>query len=67
MELIIGIAIGLICGILLARKKPIGNLRVDHSDDQPYLFLELDKDVGYIMRKKSVSLRVRVEDFLPHE
>lgn len=67
MELIIGIAIGLICGILLTRKKPIGNLRVDHSDDQPYLFLELDKDVGYIMRKKSVSLRVRVEDFLPHE
>lgn len=67
MELIIGIAIGLICGILLTRKKPIGNLRIDRSDDQPYLFLELDKDVGYIMRKESVSLRVRVEDFLPHE
>lgn len=67
MELIIGIVIGLLCGVFLARKKPIGNLRVDRSDGQPYLFLELDTDVGQIMRKKSVSLRVKVEDFLPHE
>lgn len=67
MELIIGIVIGLLCGVFMARKKPIGNLRVDHSDGQPYLFLELDTDVGQIMRKKSVSLRVKVEDFLPHE
>ena len=69
MELAIGIVIGILIGAILFRRRPVGNLRVDYSDPTsgPYLFLELGTDVGTVMRKKYVTFRVRVEDFLPHE
>lgn len=69
MELTIGIVIGVLIGAVLFRRRPVGNLRVDHSDptSSPYLFLELATDVETFMRKKYVTLKVRVEDFLPHE
>lgn len=69
MELAIGIVIGILIGAILFRRRPVGNLRVDHSDptSAPYLFLELGTDVGTVIRKKNVTFKVRVEDFLPHE
>lgn len=69
MELAIGILIGVLLGIVLFRRRPLGNLRVDRSDPscEPLLFLELNTDVRTIMRKKRVVFKVRVEDFLPHE
>lgn len=69
MELAIGIVIGVLLGIVLSRRRPLGNLRVDRSDptSEPLLFLELGTDVRTIMRKKQVMFNVRVEDFLPHE
>lgn len=67
MELVVGIAVGILLGALLFRPKPVGNLRVDQSDDRPYLIFESEVDIGYIMRKKRVTLRVRLEDYLPHE
>lgn len=69
MELAIGILIGVLFGVVLSRRRPLGNLRVDRSDptSEPLLFLELDTDVRTIMRKKRVVFKVRVEDFLPHE
>lgn len=69
MELAIGIVIGILIGAVLFHRRPIGNLRVDHSDptSDPYLFLELGTDVGSVMRKKYVTFKVRIEDFLPHE
>lgn len=69
MELAIGIIIGVLLGIVLFRRRPLGNLRVDRSDptSEPLLFLELGTDVRTIMRKKQVVFKVRVEDFLPHE
>lgn len=69
MELVIGIVIGILIGAILFRRRPVGNLRVDHSDptSAPYLFLELGTDVGTVIRKKYVTFKVRVEDFLPHE
>lgn len=69
MELAIGIFIGVLLGIMLSRRKPLGNLRMDRSDptSEPLLFLELGTDVRTIMRKKQVVFKVRVEDFLPHE
>lgn len=69
MELAIGIVIGVLLGIVLSRRRPLGNLRVDRSDptSEPLLFLELGTDVRTIMRKKQVVFKVRVEDFLPHE
>ena len=69
MELAIGIVIGVLLGIVLSRRRSLGNLRVDRSDptSEPLLFLELGTDVRTIMRKKQVVFKVRVENFLPHE
>lgn len=69
MELAIGIVIGVLLGIVLSRRRSLGNLRVDRSDptSEPLLFLKLGTDVRTIMRKKQVVFKVRVEDFLPHE
>lgn len=69
MELAIGIVIGVLLGIVLSRRRSLGNFRVDRSDptSEPLLFLELGTDVRTIMRKKQVVFKVRVEDFLPHE
>ena len=69
MELAIGIVIGVLLGIVLSRRRSLGNLRVDRSDptSESLLFLELGTDVRTIMRKKQVVFKVRVEDFLPHE
>lgn len=44
-----------------------GDLRVDRSDDQPHLFLELKDDISDILKKKFVVLKVMVKDFLPRE
>lgn len=67
--MIIGIAIGFSFGKVKYHQWPIGDLRVDQSDPDspPQLFLELDKNVPTVMTKKYVVLRVKVEDFIPHE
>ena len=69
MELVIGIIIGILIGAILFRHRPLGNLRVDRSDPTcgPLLFLELGTDVGAVMRKKYLTFKVRVENYLPHE
>ena len=69
MEVVIGIIIGILICAILFRQRPVGNLRVDRSDPTcgPLLFLELGTDVGAVMRKKYVTFKVRVENYLPHE
>lgn len=75
MELIIGIAVGIIIGLvvrtLIFRRRyiPVGDLRIDRSDptSEPFLFLELSTDVRTISGMKTVTLSVRNENFLPHE
>lgn len=72
MEIIIALIaliIGLIIGRVLPRERPLGDLRVDHSDPtcEPYFFLELGTDVCNIIHKKYVIFRVKVENLLPHE
>ena len=80
MQLVIGLLIGILIGAVVLyfplrsivnRHRPIGDLRVDHSDptDAPYLFLELDAgtDVNTIVRSKYATFRVKVKNFLPHE
>ena len=71
--------LGLLVGTLIAlrfvdrfyiRRSPIGMLRVDQSDpnEAPYLFLEVfPGGREAILTKDYVVLRVRREDFLPHE
>ncbi len=63
---IFGIGIGV--GVLLKQtlRNTIGTLRVDHSDpqDDPYLFLELNKPLSEFISKKYVRLKVCVKNFI---
>ena len=63
------LCIGILIGMHLFQDRPVGDLRVDHSDpvDAPHLYLELDTDVSAILRKKRVAFRVKAKDFIPHE
>lgn len=73
MDIIIAVIVGAIAGMLITllifSTISAGNLRVDQSipEDNPYLFLELTKNVSTVLKKKFVVLRVRVEDFIPHK
>ena len=72
--IVIGVIAGSIAGCVITRnamlKKTsesfVGTLRVDTSDpdDQPYMFLELSKNVGDITSKKSVLLKVSTENYI---
>jgi hypothetical protein len=65
----IGILVGIVCTTVATRTKSVGSLRVDtsDSDDSPYLFLELSKDIEEIYRKKYVMFKVSLKNFIPHE
>lgn len=67
--LFVGMLIGSVVTAYAFSKKFIGTLRVDQSDptDAPYLFLEIEKGVGDISRKKYVLLRVNTESYIPHD
>lgn len=61
-----GIGVGLLVGRVYTSGNTIGNLRVDQSDpsEPPYLFLELSEGVHTVTNKKTVHLKVRVENFV---
>lgn len=65
----IGVLVGIVCTTVATRSKSVGSLRVDRSDpdDGPYLFLELSKDIEEIYRKKYVTFKVSLKNFIPHE
>lgn len=73
MELVIiffiGILVGCVITLSIFRMRSVGSLRIDTSDpdDGPYLFLELEKDIGEIYQKKHVVLKVNTKSFIPHE
>ena len=63
--LLAGVVIGLILSRFIFRPKPIGSLRVDHSDSEPYLFLELDDSLdASVLRRKYVTLKVCVKNYI---
>lgn len=66
---VIGVLVGVVCTTIMTHVKSVGSLRVDNSDpdDGPYLFLELPKDIGDIYRKKYVTLKVNLKNFIPHK
>ena len=70
---IIAFVLGAIIGVFVISavfgRKAIGFLRLDHSDpeDNPYLFLELSKDLPNFSNKKYVILKVKVQDFIPQK
>lgn len=61
-----GIIIGYVVSFIIRRVRTIGNLRIDRSipDEEPYLFLELFKNVGDITKKKYVFLKVKDENYI---
>lgn len=63
---ILGVLIGSIITQIVLRSISIGNLNIDRSDpyESPYMFLELHKDVRYLLRKKYVTLTVTKENYL---
>lgn len=68
--------LGIVCGFLsciavmaiasLCRSTD-GYLRVDRSDETPYLFLEANKTVEDLSKKKSVIFQVKNENFISHD
>lgn len=68
--------LGVVCGILVYMAisaiaslcTPLdGYLRVDRSDIEPYLFLEVNKSIDEISGKKTVKFQVKNEDFISHD
>ena len=62
----VGILIGIIITIIWFRKHIAGSLRVDQSDpdDQPYLFLEMEKKLSEVLKKKYVILKVNIQNYI---
>lgn len=66
---VIGVLSGCIITVVIFRVKSVGSLQIYTSDpdENPYLFLELSKDVGEVYRKKYVTLKVNIKNFIPHK
>ena len=64
-----GIIIGITAHYFRNKSDICGNLRIDRSqkDEQPYLFLELKKQVNDICGKKYVVFKVRDKNFDTHK
>ena len=69
LSFIAGVIIGLFIFYMRNKSDICGNLRIDRSqkDEQPYLFLELSKEVNDICDKKYVVFKVRDENFDTHK
>jgi len=66
MGLIIGIAVGIVAGLIFAHHPNIGFLVVDESDTyepRPHLFLELEKDLDTLNKSKKVILKVKKKNY----
>lgn len=72
MEILIAVIISSIVSSLITiwlrkdYKKVVGTLRIDSSDpeDEPYIFLELNKGVGDVSRRSVVTLKVSTKSYL---
>ncbi len=71
MLFVIGIVLGLIVGIILAKLHTYfavyGYLRVDKSEEEPYIFLELTRTPETLPDEKYVVLKVKQKDYIPQE
>lgn len=66
--LVIGVFLGAKLEKDLSVPKNIsGRLRIDTSDETPYLFLEIDGSLNNIVNSKTISLDVVLEDYLPRK
>lgn len=59
----IGIIFGSVFAVIFIRLRSMGCLRIDTSDpDGPYLFLELSVEPTEILKKKQVTLDVKLNE-----
>lgn len=66
ISFIIGLIVGCSVMVFIMRKPVVGTIRVDRSDpyDGPYLFLELTENLGQVVNKKYVTLKIDVSDYI---
>ena len=67
--ILVGIVIGIGLAMIIFKVYFIGTLRIDKSDpnEEPYMFLELDKCTGDISTKKYVVLKVSTKNYISHK
>ena len=63
---LIGILVGVAIMIFGFKKLIVGSLRIDRSDpdDQPYLFLEMKKELKRVSKKKYIVLKVNIQNYI---
>ena len=63
---VVGYIVGSLVSDTSHKRVVVGDLRVDRSDptDRPYLFLELESDLAYVLMQDEVALRVKIENFI---
>ena len=70
LSLVVGLVFGVVIGKSSAKETPVGTLRADVSDpdEPPYLFLQLPPttDPYKLIRKKRVTLDVKIQNFISH-
>lgn len=61
-----GVMMGYIIAKITSCEKPVGVLRVDHSDpdDGPYLFLELSSNPNTLIHDTYVTLKVNTQSYI---
>ena len=66
---LLGFMAGIVSFLVYLIVRSVGTLRVDQSDptEQPYLFLELDKQVESVINKKYVVFRVNKKNFISQD
>lgn len=60
LGLIVGVAVGYVMKILISRNAPAGTICVYENDDggEPYMFLVFEHDVGYLLDRKKIALKI---------
>ena len=67
LSVLCGIIVGFAIGLFIQKKHIIGNLRIGNSDEEPYLFLEIDSTKGSlysIERSKYATFKVVVKNYI---
>ena len=66
IALFIGVIVGMIIYSVVAKQKSIGCLVIDRSDpdDEPYLFLELEKSIYQFQDKKYITMKLTNKNYI---
>jgi len=66
---LIGLITGVGIGCIIRRHKPSGYIRIDRSepDEPPMLFLESHIGIHELSKKKYVTYKVKMENYISHE